>query len=75
MVSINTYDNVLSNELYKFLKMLYLFNNNIENIPPWTYLNISKQEFIILYFQDVRQEYNDRYLGLRHKILRRSNSF
>ena len=75
MESINTYDYVLSNTLYKFLKMLYLFNNNIENISPWTYLNISKQEFIILYYQDVRQEYNDRCLGLRHKILRRSNSF
>ena len=51
MESINTYDYVLSNTLYKFIKMLDLFNNNIEEIPPWRYLNISKQEFIFLYYQ------------------------
>ena len=46
-----------------------------ETTPPWEYANETKAEFIILYFADIRQQYEDKVKTARERIIKRSNSF
>jgi hypothetical protein len=60
---------------YKYLTMYNIYNNGKKMKPPWEYFNESKAEFIMLYFADVRQKYDDNLKYTRTHIIKRSSSF
>ena len=60
---------------YKYLNMYKLYNEGKQTITPWEYINETKSEYIILYFNDIRQQYDNRLKYTRDKIIKRSNSF
>jgi hypothetical protein len=60
---------------YKYLSMYNLYLQGKETITPWEYINETKFNFIILYFEDVRSQYKDKLNNIRNKIIKRSNSF
>ena len=60
---------------YRYLTLYNLYMQGKETTPPWEYANETKPEFIILYFADVRQQYEDKVNTVRKQIIKRSNSF
>jgi len=72
-----TYDYVEWGNATKYTSytMYKLYIKGKETVAPWDYLKMSKAEFIILYYADIRQKYEDNLKKLRSRIITRSNSF
>ena len=60
---------------YRYLTLYNLYIQGKEKTSPWEYANETKAEFIILYFADIRQQYEDKVKTARERIIKRSNSF
>ena len=73
----DTYDYVeyAGTTKYRYLTLYNLYIQGKETLSPWEYAKQTKAEFIILYFADIRQQYEDKVNDARKQIIKRSNSF
>jgi len=59
---------------YKYLAMYNIYIKGKEMDAPWDYLQQSKVEFIMMYYADIRQRYEDMVKYTKNRIIKRSNS-
>ena len=73
----NTYDYIKYRNTTKYIyfSMYNIYIIGKEPEAPWDYLQLSKAEFIMLYYADVRQQYEDNIKYTRTCIIKRSISF